>query len=87
MRTGAANVWSVMSVDAKRNLIFLPTSCPSPDFYGGERRGDNLYSNSVVALHASTGKIAWYFHSGASRCLGLRRTGAAGVDKCSAWSS
>ncbi len=60
-RTGAANVWSVMSVDAGRNLIFLPTSCPSPDFYGGERRGDNLYSNSVVALHASTGKIAWYF--------------------------
>jgi quinoprotein glucose dehydrogenase len=60
-RTGAANVWSVMSVDAKRNLIFLPTSCPSPDFYGGERRGDNLYSNSVVALHGSTGKVAWYF--------------------------
>jgi quinoprotein glucose dehydrogenase len=60
-RTGAANVWSVMSVDARRNLVFLPTSCPSPDFYGGERRGDNLYSNSVVALHASTGKLAWYF--------------------------
>jgi quinoprotein glucose dehydrogenase len=60
-RTGAANVWSVISVDAERNLIFLPTSCPSPDFYGGERRGDNLYSNSVVALHASTGKLAWYF--------------------------
>jgi quinoprotein glucose dehydrogenase len=61
LRTGAANVWSVMSVDVRRNLIFLPTSCPSPDFYGGERRGDNLYSNSVVALHAATGKIAWYF--------------------------
>jgi len=60
-RTGAANVWSVMSVDAGRNLIFLPTSCPSPDFYGGERLGDNLYSNSVVALHASSGKVAWYF--------------------------
>ena len=60
-RTGAANVWSVMSVDAKRNLIFLPTSCPSPDFYGGERAGNNLYSNAVVALHAATGKVAWYF--------------------------
>lgn len=60
-RTGAANVWSVISVDAKRNLIFLPTSCPSPDFYGGERRGDNLYSDSVVALRASTGKLVWYF--------------------------
>ena len=42
-------------------LIFLPTSCPSPDFYGGERRGDNLYSDSVVALRASTGKLVWYF--------------------------
>jgi quinoprotein glucose dehydrogenase len=60
-RTGAANVWSVISVDAERNLIFLPTSCPSPDFYGGERHGDNLYSSSVVALHASTGKLAWHF--------------------------
>jgi quinoprotein glucose dehydrogenase len=60
-RTGAANVWSVISVDTERNLIFLPTSCPSPDFYGGERRGDNVYSNSVVALHAATGKVAWYF--------------------------
>ncbi|HJP95199.1 MAG TPA: pyrroloquinoline quinone-dependent dehydrogenase [Pyrinomonadaceae bacterium] len=59
--TGAANVWSIMSVDAERDLIFLPTSCPSPDFYGGERRGDNLYSSSVVALRASTGKLVWYF--------------------------
>jgi quinoprotein glucose dehydrogenase len=61
LHTGAANVWSVISVDAERNLVFLPTSCPSPDFYGGERRGNNLYSSSVVALHASTGKLAWYF--------------------------
>ncbi|PYS79814.1 MAG: pyrroloquinoline quinone-dependent dehydrogenase [Acidobacteria bacterium] len=60
-RTGAANVWSVISVDAARDLVFLPTSCPSPDFYGGERRGDNLYSDSVVALRASTGKLVWYF--------------------------
>ena len=60
-RTGAANVWSVISVDAERNLIFLPTSCPSPDFYGGERAGNNLYSNAVVALYAATGKVAWYF--------------------------
>lgn len=60
-RTGAANVWSVISVDAARDLVFLPTSCPSPDFYGGERRGDDLYSDSVVALRASTGKLVWYF--------------------------
>lgn len=60
-RTGAANVWSVISVDAARDLVFLPTSSPSPDFYGGERRGDNLYANSLVALRASTGEYVWHF--------------------------
>ena len=60
-RTGAANVWSVMSVDAERGLVFLPTSSPSPDFYGGERLGANRYANSVVALRAATGEVAWDF--------------------------
>jgi len=60
-RTGGANVWSVMSVDAARGLIFLPTSSPSPDFYGGERLGANRYANSVVALRAATGEVAWHF--------------------------
>ena len=60
-RTGAANVWSVMSVDPERGLVFLPTSSPSPDFYGGERLGANVYTNSVVALRAATGDVAWYF--------------------------
>jgi len=60
-RTGAANVWSVMSVDAERGLVFLPTSSPSPDFYGGQRLGANLYANSVVALRAMTGEVAWHF--------------------------
>lgn len=60
-RTGGANVWSIMSVDEARDLVFLPTSSPSPDFYGGERPGDNLYSDSVVALRASTGKLVWSF--------------------------
>src|SRR4030095_3347684 len=45
-RTGAANVWSVMSVDEARGLLFLPTSSPSPDFYGGERLGGHGYANS-----------------------------------------
>lgn len=61
LRTGAANVWSLISVDATRDLAFLPTSSPSPDFYGGERAGNNLYSDSVVALRASSGKVAWHF--------------------------
>lgn len=60
-RTGAANAWSIISVDEKRDLVFVPTSSPSPDFYGGERRGDNSYANSVVALRASTGKVIWHF--------------------------
>jgi quinoprotein glucose dehydrogenase len=61
MRTGAANAWSVMSVDPERDLVFVPTSSPSPDFYGGERKGSNLYANSVVALRASTGTVVWSF--------------------------
>jgi quinoprotein glucose dehydrogenase len=60
-KTGAANVWSVISVDAERDLVYLPTSSPSPDFYGGERLGDNRFANSVVALEAKTGKVAWHF--------------------------
>lgn len=60
-RTGAANAWSILSVDAARDLLFVPTSCPSPDYYGGERKGSNLYANSIVALRASTGKRVWSF--------------------------
>ena len=60
-RTGAANVWSVMSVDTERELVFVPTGSPSPDHYGGERLGANVYANSVVALRATTGEVAWHF--------------------------
>ena len=60
-RTGAANAWGVISADPERGLVFVPTSSPSPDFYGGERKGSNLYANSVVALRASTGRVVWYF--------------------------
>jgi quinoprotein glucose dehydrogenase len=61
IRTGAANAWSVISADPERDLVFVPTSSPSPDFYGGERLGDNRYANSVVALRASTGKVVWQY--------------------------
>jgi quinoprotein glucose dehydrogenase len=60
-RTGAANAWSIISADAQRDLVFIPTSSPSPDFYGVNRLGDNRYANSVVALRASTGKLVWHF--------------------------
>ncbi|NUZ04772.1 pyrroloquinoline quinone-dependent dehydrogenase [Piscinibacter koreensis] len=58
---GAANVWAPMSADAVRGLVFLPTSSPSPDFYGAERPGDNRHADSVVALHVETGRLAWAF--------------------------
>jgi len=60
-RTGAANVWSLMSADPERDLVFLPTSSPSPDWYGGERRGTNQHADSLVALRASTGELVWAF--------------------------
>lgn len=60
-RTGAANVWSVISADTKRGWVYLPTSCPSPDFYGGLRLGDNRLANSIVALDAKSGRVQWHF--------------------------
>ncbi len=60
---GHANVWAPMSVDLERQLVFLPTTSPSPDFYGGLRPGDNRYANSVVALHAESGELAWGFQT------------------------
>ena len=62
-RTGGANVWSVMSADPARDLVFLPTTSPSPDFYGGRRPGDNAFANSVVALRASTGEFVWGYQT------------------------
>jgi quinoprotein glucose dehydrogenase len=62
-RTGGANTWSVIAVDSARGLVFVPTSSPSPDYYGGERAGDNRYANSVVAIQAATGKVIWHFQT------------------------
>jgi quinoprotein glucose dehydrogenase len=59
--TGAANVWAPMAVDTVRDLVFLPTSSASPDYYGGSRPGDNRYANSLVALRGATGEIVWHF--------------------------
>jgi quinoprotein glucose dehydrogenase len=62
-RTGAANAWSVIAADPQRDLVFVPTSSPSVDYFGGERLGRNDYASSVVALRASTGKVAWHFQT------------------------
>jgi quinoprotein glucose dehydrogenase len=60
---GAANVWAPMSVDEARGLVFLPTTSPSPDFWGGMRNGSNGNADSVVAVHAETGRVAWAFQT------------------------
>jgi quinoprotein glucose dehydrogenase len=59
--TGAANAWSIMAVDPPRHLIFVPTGSASPDYYGGLRPGDNKWADSIVALRAQSGKLAWGF--------------------------
>jgi quinoprotein glucose dehydrogenase len=58
---GAGNVWANMAVDQGLDLVYLPTTSPSGDFYGGDRAGDNRYSSSIVALKGSTGQVVWHF--------------------------
>src|SRR5579883_251375 len=58
---GAANAWAAISADPERDLVFIPTGSASPDFYGGLRPGNGGYADSVVAIRASTGKVAWSF--------------------------
>src|SRR5216684_9258730 len=59
--TGAGNVWSTISVDAQRGMVFLPTGSASPDYHGFKRPGDNKWANSVVALRVKTGELVWGF--------------------------
>ncbi|HKY90915.1 MAG TPA: pyrroloquinoline quinone-dependent dehydrogenase [Nevskiaceae bacterium] len=58
---GGGNVWANMAVDQALDLVYLPTTSPSGDFYGGDRAGDNRYSSSIVALKGATGEVAWHF--------------------------
>jgi quinoprotein glucose dehydrogenase len=60
-RVGHANVWSPMTVDTARGLLFANVSAASNDFYGGRRKGANLYSESLVCLDAATGVLRWHF--------------------------
>jgi quinoprotein glucose dehydrogenase len=58
---GHGNVWAPMALDEARGLLYLPTTTPSSDYYGGGRKGANLFAESVVCLDAATGKMKWYF--------------------------
>jgi quinoprotein glucose dehydrogenase len=57
------NVWGMISVDTERGLVYLPFGSPSYDFYGADRKGKDLFGNSIVALNAKTGKLVWYFQT------------------------
>jgi quinoprotein glucose dehydrogenase len=59
--TGGANVWSIISTDPERDLVFLPTGSAAPDYYGGMRPGRNDFANSVVAVRGSTGEVVWSY--------------------------
>jgi len=60
---GHGNVWAPMSADEARGLVFLPTTSPSPDFWGGKRVGNDEHANSVVALRIESGELAWAFQT------------------------
>jgi quinoprotein glucose dehydrogenase len=60
---GNANVWPVMTGDSESNLILMNVGSASPDWYGGGRPGDNLYTGCLVAVNASSGSIKWYFQT------------------------
>lgn len=60
---GGANNWSGMSLDSKRGAVYFGTGSPTSDFYGGNRKGKNLFGNCVVSLDALTGELKWYFQT------------------------
>ncbi len=61
--SGNTNVWSLISADEDLNYVYLPFGAPTSDYYGGHRRGDNLFANSLVCVDAATGKRVWHFQT------------------------
>ena len=61
--TGHANVWGTMTVDDTRGLLYVPTSTPSGDYYGGRRLGANLFAETLLCLDAATGQRKWHFQA------------------------
>ena len=60
LKHGGGSLWTPLSLDAKAGIVYLPVGNPAPDFYGELRPGANLYTDSLVALDAKTGKLLWY---------------------------
>jgi quinoprotein glucose dehydrogenase len=61
LHSGAANAWAAITADPESGLVFVPTSSPSPDYYGGLRLGRNELADSIVALRADSGSVVWHF--------------------------
>lgn len=60
-KLGGANNWAGMALDEERGIVYVPTGSVGGDFYGGIRKGQNLYGNSLLALDAATGKYLWHY--------------------------
>jgi len=60
---GGGNNWTPMSVDNERDLLFIPTASPAPNYWGVHRPGNNDYANSIIALRGSTGEVVWHFQT------------------------
>ncbi len=60
-KTGGGAVWTTPAIDPKQGLVIFSVGNPNPDLYGKERQGDNLYTDSIVALNVKNGKLAWYY--------------------------
>ncbi len=58
---GGANNWAGMALDTEREILYVPTGSAAPDFYGGDRKGKNLFANCLLALDANSGNLLWYF--------------------------
>jgi alcohol dehydrogenase (cytochrome c) len=57
------NLWTPMSFDVEKGLLYVPVGNPAPDFYDKDRTGENLYTNAIVALDVRTGKLTWYYQA------------------------
>src|SRR3546814_10084368 len=60
-RVGGANKWGGMALDEKRGIVYIPPGSETPDFYGGNRLGLNLFAHSLITLDAATGKNIWHY--------------------------
>lgn len=63
LRLGGANAWSGLTIDSKNGILFAPTGSVSYDFYGGDRKGDNLFANSILAINAESGERLWHYQT------------------------